>query len=139
MCVSALRTLGGTALSSYAAIVLWKLSFCSAGMQRTSMSERMQLDERKDDDEGGALWVLSALSPGLFAWRKDYHLNEMCEPGVKAWHLKKKGKKRKQGHELQDWVIALVFHCLLKSKTSSGWSKSTPEEMKKCPERRFSY
>lgn len=55
MCVSALRTLGGTALSSYAAIVLWKLSFCSAGMQRTSMSERMQLDERKDDDEGGAL------------------------------------------------------------------------------------
>lgn len=31
------------------------------------MSERMQLDELKDDDEGGAFRVLSALSLGLFA------------------------------------------------------------------------
>lgn len=58
-------------LSSSAAICVQEMKFLlgggEGGVRRTSMSARVQFDEHKDDDEGGALRVLSALSLGPLA------------------------------------------------------------------------
>lgn len=65
MCVGTENTWWQRAL--VVCILLRKLSFFFAEMQRASVSECLQFDDREDDDEGRARLELSALSLGLFA------------------------------------------------------------------------